>query len=63
MSSREIVLDLLNRLPPDATLGEIAREIEFLAGVELARQQARRGEGLPVEEIRTRIDQWAAQSS
>jgi hypothetical protein len=45
MSSRETVIDLVNRLPEDMPLAEIAREIELLAGLKGARVQARRREG------------------
>ena len=61
MSNREIVIELLYKLPEDAPLGEIAREIEFLAGIETARQQARRREGIPAEDARKLIDAWAGQ--
>jgi hypothetical protein len=52
MSNREIVIDLLSKLPENAPLAEIAREIEFLAGIQGGREQARRGEGIPAEEAR-----------
>ena len=61
MSNREIVINLLSRLPEDAPLEEIAREIEFLAGVRTAREQARRREGIPAEDARKLIDAWAGQ--
>ena len=61
MSNREIVIDLLSKLPEDAPLGEIAREIEFLAGIQKARQQERRREGMPAEDARKLIDTWAGQ--
>ncbi|HEU6449439.1 MAG TPA: hypothetical protein VFV23_13485 [Verrucomicrobiae bacterium] len=52
MSSREMVIDLVNKLPKNTSLEEIAREVELLAGIEKARQQARRGEGVPAEDAR-----------
>ncbi len=61
MSNRELVMDLLHRLPEDAPLEEIAREIEFLAGIKTARDQARRREGIPAEDARKLIDAWAGQ--
>jgi hypothetical protein len=61
MSNREIVIDLLSRLPEDAPLEEIAREIEFLAGIQTARQQAHRREGIPAEDVRKLIDACVAQ--
>ena len=39
MSNREIVIDLLSKLPEDTSLEEIAREIELLAGIKTAREQ------------------------
>jgi hypothetical protein len=60
MSSREIVIELVNRLPADTPLDEIAREIELLAGIEKARWQARRGEGVSADEARRLVDAWVA---
>ena len=61
MSNREIVIDLLSKLPEDAPLEDIAHEIEFLAGIQTARTQARRREGIPAEDARRLIDAWAGQ--
>lgn len=61
MSNREIVIDLLSRLPEDASLDEIAREIELLAAIKVARDQARRSEGIPAQDARKLIDTWAGQ--
>lgn len=61
MSNREIVIDLLSKLPEDALLDEIAHEIEFLAGIQTARQQTHRREGIPAEDARKLIDAWAGQ--
>ena len=60
MSSRELVIDLVNKLPDSISLAEIAREIELLAGLEKARSQARRNEGIPAEEARKLVDAWAS---
>jgi hypothetical protein len=49
LSSGEKVVNLVNKLPQNASLPEIAREIELLAGIEEACWQARRGEGVPAE--------------
>ncbi len=61
MSNREIVIDLLSKLPEDAPLEDIAYEIEFLAGIQTARRQAHRREGIPAEDARRLIDAWAGQ--
>jgi hypothetical protein len=55
MSNRELVIDLLSRRPEDAPLQDIAREIEFLAGIQTAREQARRREGISTEDARKLI--------
>jgi hypothetical protein len=59
MSNRELVIDLVSKLPKDTPLEDIARQIELLAGIRVAREQAARGEGIPAEEARTLIDTWA----
>jgi hypothetical protein len=41
---RKLVIELVNKMPEDAPLAEIAREIELLAGIHTAGDQARRGE-------------------
>lgn len=61
MSNREIVIDLLSKLPENASLEEIAREIELLAGIKTAREQAWRREGSPAEDARKLVDSWAGQ--
>jgi hypothetical protein len=61
MSSKEMVISLLARLPEDMTLEDIAYEIELLAGIKVAREQAMRGEGIPAQDARRLVDAWAAQ--
>jgi hypothetical protein len=60
MSNRERVIELLNRLPENAPLDQIAREVELLAGLKTAREQARRNEDSSVEQTRKLVDTWAA---
>ena len=63
MSNREIVMDLVAKLPEDMPLEQIAREIELLAGIQTAREQARRGEGIPAEQARKLVDARVSPSS
>jgi len=58
MSNKEIVMDLIGRLPEDATLLEIAKEIEFVAGVREGFAQLDRGEGVPLEEVEKQLRSW-----
>jgi hypothetical protein len=60
MSSRETVIEFVSKLPEEMTLMEIAREIELLAGLNIAREQARRSEGIPAQEARKLVDKWAS---
>ncbi len=60
MSDREIVIELVTRLPQDTSLEEIARQIDLLSGIKNAREQARNGEGIPAEEARKLVDAWAS---
>jgi predicted transcriptional regulator len=58
MSNKEVVSDLLSRLPQDVSLQRIAREIEFIAGVREGLAQLDRGEGVPIEQVEKMIDSW-----
>jgi predicted transcriptional regulator len=58
MSNKEIVMDLVRRLPEDASLLDIAREIEFVAGVREGFAQLDRGEGVPLEEVAKQLPTW-----
>jgi len=60
MSSRETVIELVSKLPEEMPLAEIAREIELLAGIQTAREQARRREGITAQDARKLVDSWAA---
>jgi len=58
MSNKEIVVDLVRRLPDEVTLQDIAREIEFIAGVREGFEQLDRGEGVPIEEVEKKLPSW-----
>ena len=60
MSNRERVIELVTRLPEDTPLEQIAREVELLAGLKTARDQARRGEGMSIDDARKLVDTWPA---
>ncbi len=58
MSSKEIVRDLLQRLPENASLHDIAREIEFVAAVRQGLDEVQRGGRIPIEEIEGELPSW-----
>ena len=61
MNNRDVVIDLVKKLPEDASLHEFAREIELLAGIQTAREEAERGEGAPAENAFQLIDKWVSE--
>jgi hypothetical protein len=63
MSNRELVIDLINKLPADTSLQDIAREIEFVAGVNEAIAQSDREEVVSVDEARQLLKVWTSKSS
>ena len=58
MSNKEIVIDLVRRLPDEATLLDIAREIEFVAGVREGFAQLDRGEGVALSDVEKQLPAW-----
>ena len=58
MSNKEIVRGLLERLPEEASLSDIAQEIEFVAGIREGLAELDRGEQVTAESLRERIREW-----
>ncbi|MGA2788809.1 MAG: hypothetical protein ABSF60_14915 [Verrucomicrobiota bacterium] len=58
MSDKELVVDLLKRLPADAKLRDIGREIEFLAAVREGEEQADRGEVVLHDQVKREFFSW-----
>ncbi len=58
MSNREIAIDLIQKLPESVSLHEIARELEFIAGVREGFEQLERGEGVEADNVRELIPSW-----
>jgi predicted transcriptional regulator len=59
VNNKQLVKDLLEKLPDEVSLLEIAREVEFLDGVRAGIDQADRGEYVSAEELRSQVRQWA----
>jgi len=60
MSNREIAIDVIQKLPPDTSLREIAKELEFVAAVREGFEQLERGQGVDAREVRKMIPSWIA---
>jgi predicted transcriptional regulator len=59
MNNKELVRDLLDKLPDEVSLLDIAHEVEFLDGVREGLQQAERGETVSADELRADVQKWA----
>jgi predicted transcriptional regulator len=58
VSNKQLVSNLLERLPDDVSLRDIAKEIEFISGVREGLDQLDRGDGVPVEDVEKMIASW-----
>ena len=55
-TAKEIVQEILNRLPDDATLEDISYEIYVKLNIEIARDQIKNGEFFSEEEVFKRYE-------
>ena len=60
MSDKEMVLDMVQKLPEDTTLEQIHRELLFVTGLRAAEQQADRGELIDHARIREELQTWTS---
>jgi predicted transcriptional regulator len=58
MDNKQIVEDLLQRIPEGASLHDIAQEIEFVAAVRRGIAELDRGEGIAIEEVERELPSW-----
>ena len=58
MTTKEILRDIANRLPDDATLADAAYELELRAAILEGLQALERGEGMPLEEVEKMLPKW-----
>ena len=58
MSTKEIVQDLLQRLPENVSLHDIAQEIEFVAAIRHGIDELNRGELIPIEQVEEELQSW-----
>jgi len=59
MNTKDILLEVAEKLSPNATLVDAISELEFRQAVEDGLAELDRGEGVPVEEVKAKISQWA----
>ena len=59
MCTKDVLLEVAEKLPQDASLADAIHEIEFRQAVEQGLAELDRGEGIPVEQVKVKIQQWA----
>ena len=59
MSTKDILLEVAEKLPPEATLVDAISELEFRLAVEQGLAELDRGEGIPIEAVKSKIAEWA----
>lgn len=59
MSAKDILLEVAEKLPPDATLVDAIYELEFRQAVEEGLASLDRGERIPIEDVKSKIAEWA----
>lgn len=62
MTAKTHVLELIQKLPDEASYEQIAREVELVAGIREAQEQIARGEGFSAEEILKEMPSWITKS-
>lgn len=58
VSTKQIVQDLLQKLPEDVSLHDVAQEIEFVAAVREGLAEIDCGKRIPIEEIERELPSW-----
>lgn len=58
-NNKEIVTDLLRRLPDEVSLHQIADEIEFVAAVREGLAELDNGEEIPIEILKEELLTWS----
>jgi hypothetical protein len=59
MSAKEILLEVAEKLPPDATLNDAIYELEFRQAVQQGLDELDRCEGIPIDRVKAKIAAWA----
>jgi predicted transcriptional regulator len=58
MSDKQLALESIQRMPDDATFDDIAERLKFLVGVQKGFDAAKRGETVPIEEVKPQLTTW-----
>jgi hypothetical protein len=61
-TAKEEALEVLERLPDDVSMDTLLANLHFKASVLRGLDQAHRGEGVPHEEVKRRLNAWLESS-
>ena len=61
MSTKELAIETIKGLPENASWHEIEERIQFLAAIDHAREEIRRGDVVPHDEVRTLLNGWLSE--
>lgn len=59
MSVKEISLEVADKLSSDASLSDVIYELEFRQAVQQGLDEVDRDQGIPIEQVKTKIAAWA----
>jgi len=60
MTDKQAVIDALQRLPENATLDEIAAELDIMKSLRKGREDIAHGRSKPHEEVEKLVQSWAS---
>lgn len=58
MSTKELALETIRKLPENVSWEEIEERIQFLAAVERGRKDVREGKVVPHQEVKENLKEW-----
>jgi predicted transcriptional regulator len=58
VTAKDVAMDVIRRMPDDATVSDIIAELFFCQKVNDGLRQLDAGEGVPHEEAKQRLAQW-----
>jgi predicted transcriptional regulator len=58
MSDKQLALNTIERLPENASLDAIAKQIEFLAAIHKGLDQIENGQTVPHDEVKRQLATW-----
>jgi predicted transcriptional regulator len=58
MSTKELAMETIKGLPEDASWQEIEDRIQFISAIEKSREEVRRGDVIPHEEVGNLLNEW-----